>query len=41
MNAPTPSARNRARRSVLLALVHVALVLGVLGVFVYLQMHKG
>ena len=40
MNAPAPEA-SRKRRSVVLALVHVALAAGILALFVFMQTHKG
>jgi 3-deoxy-D-manno-octulosonic acid (KDO) 8-phosphate synthase len=42
VNGPEPGeASRKARRSVMLALVHVALAVGVLALFVFVQSHKG
>lgn len=42
VNSPEQvDASRKARRSVMLALVHVALAVGVLALFVFVQSHKG
>ncbi|TDU25748.1 hypothetical protein DFR24_4193 [Panacagrimonas perspica] len=42
VNSPGPDeASRKARRSVMLALVHVALAVGILALFVFMQSHKG
>ncbi len=42
VNGPAQDdASRKARRTVMLALVHVALAVGILALFVFVQSHKG
>ncbi len=41
LNDAPPDQGRKARRTVVLALVHLALAVGILALFVFLQMHRG